>query len=138
MSLFSELGHIRDMISPIAREMGVPFCRSLVMVYRNPMADQYIQVQPNPITNQLTSKMAAVVSQISEVELDTNDFEIKGISRENHSYQQIRNADYFIVDGEVSSEGILTPGIICDFVSISEQALGWDLVLKRRRTLENG
>jgi hypothetical protein len=140
---YHQMNLLRDRIAPLASQLGHPQARSLIVRRRYiPEGEQYptsefLEIKPFPIITTVSPSTISAFQGISDVQIEKDDFEVKGIS---HLYGEVAQLgrdgtgySYF-VDG-VLNEGktAIVSGIECDFVNISlSSTLTWDMVLRRR------
>ena len=143
MDFYQQMQSLRDGIAPLAAVFGHPQARSLVVRHfyipsgsATPSAE-YLEIIPYPIITAVSPSTISAFQGISDVTIEKDDFEVKGIS---HVYSEIiqlgRNGtgySYF-VDGVLDSTKLtILSGIECNFVGITlNSTLTWDMVLRRR------
>lgn len=143
MNFYQQMNYLRDRIAPVAAALHHPEARSLI-VRRRYIPDgstypvsEFLEVKPFPIIRTMTPSTASAFQGISDVQIEKDDFEVKGISHVFTERDQLgrdgTGYSYF-VDG-VLNEGktAIVSGIECDFVNIIlSSAITWDMVLRRR------
>lgn len=140
---YQQMIALRDGIAPLATALGHPQARSLVIRHRYiPEGDTftistYLEIKPFPIVTTVGPSTLSAFQGISDVQIEKDDFEVKGLSRAYSELAQLgrdgTGYSYF-VDGVLNpGKTAIASGIECDFVNITlSSALTWDLVLRRR------
>jgi len=143
MDFYQQMQSLRDGIAPLATVFGHPQARALVVRHfyipsgsTIPSAE-YLEINPHPIVTTVSPSTISAFQGISDVTIEKDDFEVKGISRVYGEIVELgRNGtgySYF-VDGVLDSgKTTIISGIECDFVGITlSSTLTWDMVIRRR------
>ena len=143
MDFYQQMQSLRDGVAPLAAVFGHPQARSLVIrrfyvaVGASVPSAEYLEVIPYPIVTTVSPSTIAAFQGISDVTIEKDDFEVKGISRVYGEIMELgRNGtgySYF-VDGVLNAgKTAIASGIECDFVGITlSSTLTWDMVIRRR------
>lgn len=121
---------LRDYAAPLAAKLAVPTTRSLIIRRREGKDTSYIEIQPQPNITTAYPKIEAIYG-VGNLQVITGDFEVKGVSRKYTRSQLIGTRIDYIIDGLLQNNTVVG-GMTCDLVTISENTLTWDLVLRQR------
>lgn len=121
---------LRDYIAPLAGELGIPTTRSLIIRRRESRNTTYLKVEPLPIITTAHPRIEGF-DGIGSVQVITGDFEVKGVSRKYTRSQLVGSRIDYVIDG-ILQDGVVNGGMICDLVTITENTLTWDLVLRQK------
>lgn len=140
---WKQMSALRDRHAKLATAFGHPEARSLVIRQQTLPAGSlfpvstYQLIDPNPVITTVSPRTASAFSGISDVTIEVDDFQVKGVS---HAYKALLQLgrdgtgfSYF-VDAQLTPTGDgLVRGIECDFVSFTrESTLTFDFILRRR------
>lgn len=121
---------LRDYAAPLAVELCIPSARSLIIRRRESRNTNYLKVEPLPTITTAYPKIEGF-DGIGSVQVITGDFEVKGVSRKYMRSQLVGSRIDYVIDG-ILQDGVVNGGMICDLVTITENTLTWDLVLRQK------
>ena len=119
---------MRDHVAPIAEGFGIPTVRSLIIRRRENKSTYYTEVKPRPAITTIQPEPQDLVG-MEEIQLAVNTFEVKGVSRAYTRSQLVNSRVDYIVDGILEGQNV-TGGFVCTLVSVAENALTWDLIVR--------
>lgn len=136
INLIAQMAHLRQQIAGLAEEYGLPNVRSLILRKRTDKGYQYVQVKPNPVIITESSPQRSNLEDFNNIEVLQQPLTVKGISRRvdlatkwGYSYDDLVGSGIdYIVDGRLEL-GKVIGGIICNFESITERTIHWDMRL---------
>jgi hypothetical protein len=136
ISLIAQMGHVRQQIAGLAEEYGLPNVRSLIVRQRTNIGYQYTAIKPNPVIITESSPQRNNLEDFNNIEVLQQPLMVKGISRRvdlstdwGYSYEDLVGSGIdYIVDGKLEL-GKVVGGIICNFESITEKTIHWDMKL---------
>lgn len=128
-----QMTHLRDLIAPIAADLGIPTARNLIIRLQareeGKLQWQIFKIEPTPIIER--SRPRDGVAFESGLRTKDDDFMVYGISRKYDRELIIGTGVSYFVDGEIIG-GELVGGIECELSSVEELPLTWNLTLTRK------
>lgn len=145
-NFIKQMRALRNLGTPWAE--GIPSIRSLIIRSRSldlqtqMIASTFLSISPLPHITTLTPKIAGAYKSAG-IDVEIDDYQVKGIGRyylfddgEMGGYERsqlVGTSIAYFVDGVLSADGNrVISGQECDFIGITERALQWDLVLRRK------
>lgn len=139
LSFVEQMMLLRDAIAPIAKELGMATSRSLVISRRvvgeSSLKIDFLEISPQPIIERVSPKQATNFNGTEQIKND--DLQIFGISRKYPREWIVGTGISYFVDAVLINNQI-RGGFECDFISIEEQPLTWNLILRRRTDERRG
>jgi hypothetical protein len=115
--------------------------KSLIAVFRDKRPIEYLVITPNPRIDYISSKMAAILTSQIGIQIELDDIQVKGISK-NYTEAQLRPS-FWIVGGtpvydEYDSVVSVDGGDECDYLpgtQWDERDYSYDIMLRKRRNI---
>lgn len=129
----SQMISLRDRISgELATDLGLPSARELVIRRRDTESKNitYEQILPRPIIVTVYPRTEGIAG-IDNLLVAAGDYEVRGVSRVYPRSHLVGSRIDYAIDGEIVN-GVLTKGILCELISITESTLTWDLILREK------
>jgi hypothetical protein len=136
---------LRDAIAPLAGELGMATARSLVISRRELQSGgedepprlciNFVEVSPKPIIERVPPSLASSFNGVQQIKID--DLQVFGISRKYPREWIVGTGISYFVDATLLYEQV-RGGFECEFVSIEELPLSWNLILRRRADERRG
>jgi hypothetical protein len=127
---------LRDSMPPLSQDFGVHTARNLILQHRvRPIGSSVFVTQFTTVAAQIetVSPRLSAAFQNSNIVLEVDDFQLRGISRFLTRDQLVDTGITYFVDGVLNADrSVVISGIECDFISITEETLTWTLILRRK------
>jgi virulence-associated protein VagC len=133
MTLVNDMQRLKDDLLRLPREFGLPQYRRLAVRKRSPQSTLYDRIiSPTPKTVNLNARQIAELMSKETVQVSTEDFWVKHLSRVNYTREfLLDDIDFYILDYSSQSNGTVS-GIRCKPVFLDEsKATSYSLAMKR-------
>ena len=139
LNYVEQMVQLRDAIAPLGAEFGIATSRSLIISRREINGEailiQFLEVFPQPIIERVPPSMATNFNGIQQIKID--DLRVFGISRKYAREWVVGTGISYFIDASLLHEQV-KGGFECEFVSIEELPLTWNLILRRRADERRG
>jgi hypothetical protein len=139
LNYVEQMINLRDAIAPLGQAFGIPTCRSLIISRREindvAISIEFLEVLPQPIIERVSPYVATNFNGTQQIKID--DLQVYGISRKYPREWIIGTGISYFVDATLLHQQI-RGGFECEFVSVEEMPLTWNLILRRRADERNG
>jgi hypothetical protein len=133
LNFVEQMVQLRDAIAPLGAEFGIATSRSLVIsrreVNQEAILIQFLEVLPQPIIERVPPSMATNFNGTQQIKID--DLRVFGVSRKYPREWVVGTGISYFVDATLLHEQA-RGGFECEFVSIEEMPLTWNLILRRK------
>jgi hypothetical protein len=130
---------LRDEIAPLGQAFGISTCRSLIISRREingqAILIEFLEVSPQPIIERVSPYTATNFGGTQQIKID--DLQVSGISRQYPREWIVGTGISYFIDATLLHRQV-KGGFECEFVSIEEMPLTWNLILRRRADERNG
>jgi hypothetical protein len=139
LSFVEQMMQLRDAIAPLGAEFGITTSRSLIIsrreVNQQSILIQFFEVLPQPIIERVPPSMATNFNGNQQIKID--DLRVFGVTRKYPREWIVGTGISYFVDATLLHEQV-KGGFECEFVSIEEMPLTWNLILRRRADERRG